>query len=91
MAVGAVLPFTPLAKPLGFTSLPISFFLVLLGLIGTYLALAELGKRWFYASLDARAARVQPVGRRPHIERRAHKRAARFTRGDEISRADQRN
>ncbi len=90
VAVGAVLPFTPLAKPLGFTSLPISFFLVLLGLIGTYLALAELSKRWFYASLDARAARVQPVGRRPHIARRAHKRAARFTHGDEVSRADRR-
>ena len=90
VAVGAVLPFTPLAEPLGFTSLPISFFLVLLGLIGTYLILAELGKRWFYASLDAQAARVRPVGRRPHIERRAHKRAARFTHDDDVSRADRR-
>jgi Mg2+-importing ATPase len=40
--IGAVLPFTPLAGFLGFAPLPISFFLILLWMIATYLLLVEL-------------------------------------------------
>lgn len=48
--IGAVLPFSPLARVLGFTALPLRFFLILLGMIGTYLVLVELAKSRFYAT-----------------------------------------
>jgi len=44
--VGSVLPFTPLAAPLGFTPLPLAFFAFLLGATATYLLLVELVKHW---------------------------------------------
>jgi Mg2+-importing ATPase len=47
-AVGALLPFTPLAPWLGFTPLPPLFFGFLLGMVVAYLALVEVVKRWFY-------------------------------------------
>jgi Mg2+-importing ATPase len=74
--IGAALPFTPLAGVLGFTALPLSFFLILIGMIATYLTLVEIAKRRFYA--------VQAHPRRPpvsHEERRRRhiaRRAARF-------------
>jgi Mg2+-importing ATPase len=79
-AIGAILPFSPLAGVLGFTALPLVFFGILLALIATYLALAELTKRWFYASI-ARAAAGPPSPLAPprdRHERRVHRRAARF-------------
>jgi Mg2+-importing ATPase len=42
--VGGILPFTPLAHVLGFTSLPLSFFLILLGMTVAYLVLIEAAK-----------------------------------------------
>jgi Mg2+-importing ATPase len=72
-AIGAVLPFSPLSHLLGFASLPIEFFLILVAMIAAYLVLAEVVKARFY--------RVQerPKGQRPtyaerhqrHIRRRA--------------------
>ncbi len=76
-AVGAILPFTPLAGPLGFTALPVAFFLILVGMTAGYLVLVEVVKVRFYAR-EARPGRARPT--RP--ERRArhiHRRAARFT------------
>jgi P-type Mg2+ transporter len=74
---GAVLPFTPLAGFLGFATLPVSFFLILLGMIATYLALVEIVKRRFYAvqAHPRRPRATQQERRRRHIRRRA----ARFT------------
>jgi P-type Mg2+ transporter len=46
--VGAALPYTPLARALGFRSLPWLFLVILLAMTATYLALAELGKSHFY-------------------------------------------
>jgi Mg2+-importing ATPase len=75
--IGAVLPFTPLAGLLGFASLPVSFFLILLGMIASYLLLVEIAKRRFYA--------VQAHPRRPRAthqqrrQRRIQRHAARFT------------
>jgi len=75
--IGAVLPFTPLAEFLGFTALPISFFLILIGMIATYLVLVEIAKSRFYA------AQIHP--HRPSLtdEERHHRhiarRAMRFT------------
>ncbi|QIS12539.1 magnesium-translocating P-type ATPase [Nocardia arthritidis] len=48
VAVGALLPVTPLAADLGFRPLPGAFLLVVVLLIITYLGLAELAKRWFF-------------------------------------------
>ncbi|MEO7021132.1 MAG: magnesium-translocating P-type ATPase [Ktedonobacteraceae bacterium] len=45
VVVGFVLPFTPLAGPLGFTPLPALYFLFLAGMIVSYLLLVELVKR----------------------------------------------
>ncbi len=45
VAVSFVLPYTPLARPLGFTALPALYFLFLTGMIVTYLFLVELVKR----------------------------------------------
>lgn len=77
-AAGAILPFTPLSSLLGFTTLPLAFFLILLAMIAAYLVLVEAVKARFY-----RAA-TRPHGRRPtHTERHhrhLHRRAARFTR-----------
>jgi Mg2+-importing ATPase len=75
--VGAVLPFTPLAGFLGFATLPISFFLILLGMIATYLLLVEIVKRRFYA-VQARPHRP-PAIHQERRQRRIQRRAARFT------------
>jgi Mg2+-importing ATPase len=45
VCVGIILPFTPLAGPLGFTPLPGLYFLFLAGMTITYLLLVEVVKR----------------------------------------------
>jgi P-type Mg2+ transporter len=71
--IGAVLPFTPLAGFLGFATLPVSFFLILLGMIATYLLLVEIVKRRFYAiqAHPRRPRASQQQRRQRHIRRRA--------------------
>jgi Mg2+-importing ATPase len=73
--VGAVLPFTPLAKLLGFTPLPFLFFLVLVGMIATYLLLVEFAKTRFYRVTRAPRPRITEAER---LERHIRRRAARF-------------
>ncbi len=73
VAVGAVLPSTPLAHMLGFRALPGGFFIALAGLALAYLVLIELGKRAFYGAVPVQAApdkRRRDDGRR-HLRRRA--------------------
>jgi P-type Mg2+ transporter len=77
VAVGAVLPFTPLASPLGFEALPAAFFLALVLMVVAYLTLVENAKRWFF-SREAAAARPRRRAR-PRWERRIHRRAARWS------------
>ena len=48
VAVGTLLPFSPVAPWLGFTTLPPLFFAILVLMIVNYLALVEGAKRWFY-------------------------------------------
>jgi Mg2+-importing ATPase len=75
-AIGMFLPFSPLAGLLGFTALPLAFFLILVGMIATYLALIEFVKTRFY--------RVEARPRHPRTtheqrrQRRITRRAARF-------------
>ena len=45
VAIGLLLPYTPLADPLGFTPLPGLYFLFLIAMTVTYLLLVELVKR----------------------------------------------
>ena len=76
VAIGVLLPFSPLAHVLGFVALPASFLAALAVMIVFYLVLVELGKIRFY--------RVQPHGppvarRRPEREHWIHHRAARWS------------
>ncbi len=74
--VGAILPFTPLAEVLGFASLPLAFFLILLAMIAGYLVLAEAVKGRFYKLQDRRRG-PRPTGAARH-HRHVHRRAARL-------------
>ena len=75
--VGAILPFTPLARILGFTELPIRFFLILFGMIVVYLVLVEIAKARFYARYQRPLPR--PVHADWHHHHRVVRRAGRFT------------
>ena len=46
--IGLALPYSPLAHTLGFRSLPWLFLVILIAMTATYLALAEVGKSYFY-------------------------------------------
>ncbi|MFN8051502.1 MAG: magnesium-translocating P-type ATPase [Acidimicrobiales bacterium] len=70
-AVGVALPFTPLASVLGFTALPLRFFLILSGMTCGYLFLIELAKTRFY-----RVSR-HPERRRPTVDERHSRRVVR--------------
>jgi Mg2+-importing ATPase len=48
VAVGAYLPYSPLASLLGFTPLPWSYWLWLLGMLVIYILLTQVIKTWFY-------------------------------------------
>jgi P-type Mg2+ transporter len=78
VAIGVVLPYSPLAHILGFTALPVGFLAALVFMIPIYLVLVELGKRRFY--------RLQPRGRDiahplPERVRWIHHRASRWSTG----------
>jgi Mg2+-importing ATPase len=74
-ALGAALPFTPLADALGLTALPPRFFAILVAMIVAYLALVEVVKARFYARLRApeRPPRTRGERRGHHIRRRARR------------------
>jgi len=57
VAVGIVIPYSPLAHVLGFRPLPLLFLAILAALAATYLALAELAKSYFFHSERRRDAR----------------------------------
>ncbi|MHB8133516.1 MAG: magnesium-translocating P-type ATPase [Anaerolineaceae bacterium] len=48
MAVTLLLPYSPFAGLLGFTPLPITYLLVIFGIVTLYFFSAEFAKRWFY-------------------------------------------
>ena len=76
--IGAILPFTPLAHLLGFASLPLEFFLILVAMIAGYLVLAEVVKARFY-KVQTKSHRQRPTRSERHV-RHIHRRAVRFTR-----------
>lgn len=78
VAVGAVLPATPLARTLGFGPLPLAFFAALAAMVVGYLVLIEIGKRIFYRTADT----SPPPARRQYTEtRHQRRRAAHFSAG----------
>jgi Mg2+-importing ATPase len=75
VAIGAIVPATPLAHTLGFSPLPVGYFATLGVMVLGYLALIEVGKWAFY-----RAEAATPAKRRqPSHVRRLRRRAARFS------------
>ena len=48
VAVATAIPYTPVAHALGFRALPLTLLAVIVGMAATYLALAEVGKAFFY-------------------------------------------
>jgi P-type Mg2+ transporter len=76
--IGAVLPFSPLAHTLGFSRLPLAFFLIRVGMILTYLMLVEMAKARFYGTVAH--PRKPPSTHEQRLARRVARRAARFTR-----------
>jgi Mg2+-importing ATPase len=48
IAITLALPYTPLANLLGFTPLPLTYLLVIFGIVALYFFSAEFAKRWFY-------------------------------------------
>ena len=75
--VGAVLPYTPLAGLLGFTPLPVTFFLLLFGMVVVYLLLVKLAKKRFSRAPHAQSPRP-PSTHAERLERHVRRRAARF-------------
>jgi Mg2+-importing ATPase len=71
VVVGAVLPATPLAHTLGFQPLPGGFFVALAGMVVCYLALIEIGKRYFYRTAASASPSRRHYTRRRHLRRRA--------------------
>ncbi|MHA6757986.1 magnesium-translocating P-type ATPase [Streptacidiphilus sp. PAMC 29251] len=70
VAVGALLPATPLAHTLGFQPLPGAFFGALVAMVLGYLALIEAGKRIFYRAERATPTKRTPYSRHRHLRRR---------------------
>jgi P-type Mg2+ transporter len=78
VAVGILVPMTPLAGTLGFEPLPGPYFAVLIGMVLVYLGLIEIGKRFFYRMPPVSADLIRPlVPERPH--RHLRRRAAHFS------------
>jgi len=74
--VGAILPYTGLAHLLGFTPLPLTFFLLLFAMVVVYLLLVELAKTRFYR-IPAVSAEPSP-DHQSRQQRRIRRRASRF-------------
>jgi P-type Mg2+ transporter len=73
-AVGVLLPYSPAADVLGFTSLPLDFLGALAVMVVTYLGLVEAGKYVFFKRM--RAGERPLAASPPERERRVHRRAA---------------
>ena len=84
VAVGLVLPYTPLARLFGFAPLPFAFLAILGIMVVVYLALVELGKSFFFGKAPREPA--MPIARWEHapmlqkIERVASRWSVRYGR-----------
>jgi Mg2+-importing ATPase len=85
VAVGVVLTVSPLAHKLGFTTLPWPFYTALVVMTVAYLLLVEVTKKVFFAASMHTTGSQQRTRGRVH---RIHRRAARFSHGNRIARAN---
>ena len=58
VAVGLLIPLTPLGPLLGFVEPPPGFYVFLVCAVAAYLVLVEIAKRWLYRRLDTRSDRA---------------------------------
>jgi Mg2+-importing ATPase len=79
--IGAVIPFTPVVGVLGFSPLPLGFFLILFGMIVAYLGLVELTKMIFFSFRPLLAHDVRTTHTQ-RLQRRIVRRLAHFSRHD---------
>jgi Mg2+-importing ATPase len=70
VVVGVLLPFSPLAGTLGFTSLPLGFLAILALMVITYLGLVELGKARFFRAVPTGKPLARPMERRQRLVQR---------------------
>jgi Mg2+-importing ATPase len=66
VAIGLLIPLTPLGRLLGFVEPPLGFYVFLVCAVAAYLLLVEIVKRQLYRRLDARSkpARASAHGHR---------------------------
>jgi P-type Mg2+ transporter len=82
VAIGSLLPISPLADVLGFGHLSPQFYLALVAMVATYLVLVELVKQRFFH----RHGQPRPLAvSRPEREERIHRRAFRWSHEGELS------
>jgi P-type Mg2+ transporter len=79
VAVGLILPFTPLAGLFGFTRLPLGFLAILAVMVVIYLALVELGKSFFFGRQSTLPHRPMAGWRLPRAVQRVERLASRWT------------
>jgi P-type Mg2+ transporter len=90
VAIGAVIPASPLAHTLGFQPLPVGYFAALAGMVVGYLALIEISKKIFYrAAVNAMVAPTTHDETSRHL-RHLRRRAARFSAASRLRAADAR-
>lgn len=87
VAVGTVLPATPVAHTLGFTPLPGVYFAALVVLVISYLVLVEAAKRLFYRGAETPTHRGPAGAGHRHVRRRA----ARFSTSPRLGRLPRRD
>jgi Mg2+-importing ATPase len=71
VAIGAYIPYSPVAGVLGFLPLPAPFFLALTGMVVIYLVLVELAKAWLFRRPRPQVVTARLRGRVHRISRRA--------------------
>jgi P-type Mg2+ transporter len=81
--VGVAMPFTPVARVLGFTPLPAAFLGILGLMSATYLALVEAGKRRFFRPEAGEEPLAAP---RSELHRRIHRTAVRWSHPARVGR-----
>jgi len=79
VAVGLILPFTPLGALFGFTPLPLGFLAILVLMVVVYLALVEFGKSYFFGRRPPQPRLPIAGWRRPEAVRRIERLASRWT------------
>ena len=68
VAIGWIIPFTPLGALFGFIPLPAEFLLLLVAMLAVYLVLVELMKHWFYGRRPFEKGAHRPGGRPLPVE-----------------------